>query len=484
MALVREYIDRYHGDEMEDIFKLLDDRLVQVIKEYVQKKSSNDKSWLNPNNWIPKILQDNELGKETKDFWIQALRQHSYYKGSGIVKEALNFERGLDSKKALQLGILNQIINFAHQKTKIGDFSLISPESWFWEIRNNKEIDTKTKELWLKYIDEHRNYLKSKKFLDLFLGIKESQDFQRRLAPKQAMGIGLEETIRNFLNEKTSSSPSLWISYLLNEGDFEEVDKETRKKWIKFLITKPEYNSELGEEEYYILKEWDINWIPYVPLSDSNFKYKKIANNYILSFAGWENFSPYFDYDSRDLSKDFIEKVLSGDAYDEFIYDSEAFLNIEDIVSPLNREIKKGKKIHVLEDLKEKAIEMGGNPENMEDLDSLFSEINNNENLSELKDQVSIAFEEAQQSADEFEAFKKVKESIKKQFIIEEGKWSGEGSEAIYEAPISFEGLSRLAYTMATKEEEIKYYHPYGGYNGDIEAETFNDAMYNRLEDL
>jgi len=479
MKLVREYIDHYREDRQEqDLIKILELGLIKAVRQY-----ANRKGWMNPEEWISNILNDNNLGKETQEFWVQALLQHGYYKRPGVVRESLDFERGLDPKKVLQLGILEQILIYAQHKCEEGDWSWSSPSGWLWEIQEDKKIPDKTKLTWYEYLQNNPDYLKIS--MDEHGNVlSEAQEFQRGLAPKQSMGIGLEETIKNFLDERTSSSPSLWISYLLTEGDYEDLDKETRKKWIEFLITKPEYNKELGEEDYYNLKEWGIEWIPYVPLSDSNFKYKKIGNKFIITFGGWEQFSDYFDYDSRDLSQEFVEAVLSGDAYDQFDYDLSAFRDIQDLAWHLQRELNKGKEIHVLKDLKEKAIEMGAASKNVENLDDLLKEIDENEDLDELKTAVSFAFEESQQSADEHEAYVKVKSAIQRHFGVEDGEWIGEGEKAYFQAPISFEGLHHLAYTMTTGEDKIKYYHPQQGYMGDITAETFNDAMYNKLEDL
>ena len=321
MALVREYIDHYRGDEMEDIFKLLEDRLIQAVGEYVRRKAEKEKDleWLQPDKWIQKILQDNELGKETKDFWVQALLSHGYHK---LVKESLDFERGLNPKKVLSLGIKEQILKYAQLKCQLGDWSWSSPSGWLWEIQEDKDIPLKTKEAWFDYLQSNPDYLKIA-MDEHGVILSEAMNFERGLAPNQSMGIGIEGQIREFLDERTSSSPSLWISYLLMEGTFEELPKETRKTWIEFLIKKPEYNSGLGEEDYYLLKEWDIEWIPYVPFSSSDFKYKVIGNQYYIYFNQWEDFSSYFDTNSRDISEKFIEAVLSGDSYEYFDYSLE-----------------------------------------------------------------------------------------------------------------------------------------------------------------
>jgi len=477
MNLVREYIDRYRGDEMEDIFKLLEDRLIQIIQEYVKKKAEKDKDkeWLRPDKWIQKILQDDQLGKETKDFWIQALLNSGYYK---VVKESLDFERGLDPKEAMGVGIMAQILNYAKEKIKQEDYSWMNPSEWLWEIQEDPNISAENKNAWLDYLWRNKKYLVSKELQKKVDKTFESQGFQRGLDPKQAMNIGLEEQIKNFLDERTSSSPAMWISYLLTEGSKEELDKETRIKWIEFLIKKPEYNSQLGEEDYYGLKEWGIEWIPYVPFPDNNFKYEKIANNFIISFSEWGDFADYFDTDSRDISKEFIEAVLSGDSYEYFDYDYDGFDNISDFLWHISLVLKKGEEIPVLKELKEKAIEMGMEPEKAEDVDTLFNEIEEDD-FSDLYEVLRQAYREASRSSDESEAYHHIQRAIRKHYQIEEGKWEGDA----YKAPITLEGIKKLSYSMGTGEDKIKYYPPQS-YSGTMTADDINDAISNELENL
>lgn len=477
MALVREYIDHYREDRQEkDFIKIMETGLLKAVGDYARKQG-----WETPEEWISNILNDPQLGDETRDFWVQALLNRGYYK-SGVVKESLDFERGQDPKKILQLGILQQILIYAQHKCQIEkDWSWSSPSGWMWEIQEDNKIPFKTKLAWLVYLREHDEYLRIS-MDEQGNVLSEALDFERRLSPKQALGVGIEETIRNFLDDKTSSSPSLWISYLLNEGTEEELDKETRNKWIRFLITKPEYNKELDENDYIELRDRGIEWIPFAPFKDDNFKYKFTGNSYVLYFNDWGNFADYFDTNSRDVSPQFIEAVLSGeDTYEYFDYDAREYKDITDFAWHINIILNKKKNIPALNDLKAKALEMGANPDKLETIEDLLEEIQENEDLSDLCDAVRFAYVEAMALADESEAYRDLQRAIQKHYHIGEAKYD-HGKE-FFVAPCDFEGIKLLSFTLATKEDKIKYYPPQS-YSGDMTMEDINDSLNNKLDDL
>lgn len=319
--------------------------------------------------------------------------------------------------------------------------------------------------------------------------VKESINFERGLDPKQAMNVGLEQKIANFLRERTSDSPAMWISYLLTEGDEEELDHETRKQWIEFLIKKPEYNNSLDENDFYELKKWGIQWIPYVKLPGDEIQYEFKNGKYFLSFDGWQSFSDLFDTDTRNLSKDFVEAVLSGENAEEYFeYDSVNFGDITEMTWFLKRLLAKGK-IPALDDLKEKFIERGGDPETANNLEELFDEIESNDEYEDLHDALRFAWADSQEMADQDEAYKDLKNAIKKHFDIndEEIKWVEKPNNySHYYAPISLEGVEKLFGCLSLNDSDykIKYYPPQYSYNGDITAEVFNDSLSNRLDEI
>lgn len=396
-----------------------------------------------------------------------------------IVRESIEFQRGLEPKEYLGVGILSQILNYAKQKCQEGDWSWSSPSGWLWEIQEDKNIPPDTKLAWYEYLQSHPDYLEIK--MDEHGIILEAQEFQRGLEPKKAMNIGLEEQIANFLQERTSSSPAMWISYLLTEGTEEELDKETRKEWIEFLIKKPEYNSNLDENDFYELKSRGIKWIPWVKLPGEDIQYEFKGGKYFIKFSEWENFVDLFDTDSRDISKKFLESVLSGDALEYFEYDSSNYRDISELAWYFKR-LKEKNPMPALDELKQKYVDLGG--DSKKELEEMLEDIESNSDFSDLHDAVTFAWVDALEVADEEEAYNDLKKEIQKHYQIGEGEWK-EGPNQInyFYASISLNGVEKLFDSLAMGEDKIKYYPPQS-YNGDVNPHTFDDALSNRLDEI
>jgi hypothetical protein len=308
--------------------------------------------------------------------------------------------------------------------------------------------------------------------------VRESiQNFQRGLEPIQSMGVGLEQVISEFMKEKTSSSPEYFITYLLTEGTEEELDNETRKKWIEFLIKFPKYNNGLDENDYYELKERGIKWIPYVPLVDSDFSYEVKGDKFFLSFSEWNDFTNYFE-ESRDLDRDFIGAVLSGDAHDFFNYDYSNFRDITDFTHEIEK-MEKTDPLSILETIRNMAIKMGADPEDINTTESLFYIINENEDLDELRSAIQITLSETAAIADEEDAFKELVKTIRKEYDMGETDFVNKN----YIAEISLQGLEKLSYTLATNDEKIVWYPP-RDFDGEWDKDTFENSLENRLDDI
>jgi hypothetical protein len=308
--------------------------------------------------------------------------------------------------------------------------------------------------------------------------IRESiQNFQRGQEPIKAMGVGLEKVISDFMEEKTSSSPEHFITYLLTEGTEEELDNKTRKTWIEFLIKFPKYNKSLDENDYYELKQRNIHWIPYVPLADLDFSYEVKGDKYFLSFSEWVYFSNYFE-ESRDVDKEFIEDVLKGDAYRWFNNYDDNFHDITDFTHEIEKMEKKGP-LFILETVKNMAIKMGADPEDINTTENLFYIINENEDLEELRSAIQLALSETAAIADEDDAFKELTKAIRKEYNMGEV----ESINNSYVAEISLPGLEKLSYTLATNDEKIIWYPPQD-FDGDWDKDTFENSLENRLDDI
>jgi len=106
-------------------------------------------------------------------------------------------------------------------------------------------------------------------------------------------------------------------------------------------------------------------------------------------------------------------------------------------------------------------------------------DIESNDDFSDLHDAVTFAWVDALESADEEEAYKDLKKSIQRHYEIGEGEWK----EDYYSAPISPSGVKKLFDSISMGEEKIMYYPPQS-YSGDVNADTFNDSLSNRLDEV
>ena len=311
--------------------------------------------------------------------------------------------------------------------------------------------------------------------------LKEDQQFQRGLAGNQALGIGLETIIEDYMEENSPEQPDQWIYEILTSGQL-ELDDDTRKKWSQFLIQFPKYTKSFDENVYLELKEKNITWIPYVPIMGYDFKYKLDGERFWINFTSWGDFAPLFE-NNREYSQEFIQAVLAGeDTYEYFDSGIEGYEDVTDGVQSIQFILSRGEKIPALDVLRKTAIEMGSVPENVVDVPDLFDEINDNEELSDLKRAIQLAFAESQDAADESEAFKSLKRTIMNKFKFFDPQWHEEDG---YTAQISKIGLETLSYCVATKEDEIKWTAPsMSSWGGDWDASTLSDAIMNKLENL
>ena len=397
-----------------------------------------------------------------------------------IVKESISFERGKDPKGILRIGRYNRVAEIYH-----------APDASFIEITVNDEVkiyypkEKSNKKIW-KDIESIAWKMGAGRIHDSesepeewTIELKESINFERGRQGISAVGIGLESVIKDFMEENTDMQPSDWI-YEILAGSY-DLDLETRKKWVQYLIQFPKYTKTFDENTYLELKEKGIKWIPYVPILGNEFKYTVAGERFFLYFASWEDFADLFDDVKRDISIKFIRNVLEGDSYSYFDNDGGGYDDITDYVWYVEKTAEK-KPIVALEDIKKVALEMGTEEEKISTLKDLFEEIQNNDNLEDLKYAIQRAFTETQISADEDECYKNLVQTIRKTFDFGEPKWKDTEE---YISQISQKGLERLSYVVATGEDKIDWTCPsFGSWAGDWEPETLNDAILNELGNI
>jgi len=304
--------------------------------------------------------------------------------------------------------------------------------------------------------------------------VRESlQEFQRGLDPKASMGIGIEEQIKKWYKDNYETSPDEDIIYhILNDNN---LDRKTRETWVKFLLKKNYY---FEEDEWGEMMDQQIevisNLSPEFKKELGEFTIKKQDNKFILYFDDWNEFSPYFA-ENRDLDEAFIETVLSGEEAERYFSYDPAIFNWDDISNFIETNEEK---LSFLKELKEKFIELGGDPKYLDNTEKLIKEIFDNEDLEDLKTALKISASSTAEIAEQDEIYKELKNSIINHYELNNEIWNSESNK--YFAEISSSGLEKLFNSVYSNEELIVYY-PRQYYDADWNYPTFNDEMQNQL---
>jgi hypothetical protein len=298
--------------------------------------------------------------------------------------------------------------------------------------------------------------------------VRESISFQRGQEPLKATGLGIEQQIKQWYREAYDHEPNdnELIYDILNDSELEDDAKE---QWALFLVSKG-YNWDY--EEWSEMLNRKINFIPAIPdgqtrtLNSLRFV-KKQGKNYI-EFNGWEDWADHIE-EGRDISKESIEAILSGDAFEYFDSDyhpdvsdsSDFILGIEEAVKMIQ----------------EKFIEMGGDSEVSENPEEMLDVICEDDAFEELEDAISYAISSAQSLADEDEAYQKIKKALIDHFEIDAPQWNGD----MYVAEISDAGLSKLLDSKFDSNNRLSYTPPYYGYQGDVTNDMFIQELDSKL---
>jgi hypothetical protein len=298
--------------------------------------------------------------------------------------------------------------------------------------------------------------------------VRESISFQRGQEPLKATGLGIEQQIKQWYREAYDQEPNdrELIYDILNDS---ELDDEAKEQWTLFLVSKG-YNWDYEEWAEFLNRE--INFIPAIPdgqtktLNDLRFV-KKQGKNYI-EFSGWEDWADHIE-GGRDISKESIEAILSGDALEYF--DSDYHPDISDSSDFILR-IEEAVKM-----IQEKFIEMGGDSEVSENPEEMLNVICEDDAFEDLEDAISSAISSAQALADEDEAYQKIKKAIIEHFEIDKPQWNGD----MYVAEISDAGLSNLLDSKFDSNNRLSYTPPYYGYQGDVTDDMFIQELDSKL---
>lgn len=300
--------------------------------------------------------------------------------------------------------------------------------------------------------------------------IFEAVQFQRGVDPKSAMSLGLEEQIKTWYRDAYDHDPGEDLIYDIMKDD--ELDFDTKEKWVLFLISKG-YNWDC--EEWAEMMNQGIDFIPALPdgykrnFGDLNY-FKKNGKNYI-QFSGWEDWADYVE-ENREISREFIEAILSGDSFEYF--DSDYHPEVLDSDHWILKDNQS------VEMIKEKFLELGGEEKITEDPEEMIRTICTDSEFEDLEYAISYALASSQQSADESEAYNDILKNLKDHFDIGDSEWNGES----HISEISQEGFSKLLDAGFDGNNKLDYSPPYYGYQGDVDYDTFRSELENRLSDI
>jgi len=256
----------------------------------------------------------------------------------------------------------------------------------------------------------------------------------------------------------------------------------------KILLKRAKRKKEnvIDEENYAYAVSAGINILPYITeIPSPDFKFEKIGNQYYLIFNDWDDFSSYFK-DNREISKQFIKEVLSGEGDEYFFgqYDS-----VNELPRYTDRFFEK-LSLELFKDLKSYVIKVHKNAKkckNFKDLYKYLQDLELEDKLDHnIRNAIIQANNEAYEMASYDQAYDELKNAIIKFFDISDIKYV-DGIHK-YKVKISESGLNTLIGLCFSDEtiDKINYYLPQYGYSGNIEKQpdTFNDALANQLDNL
>jgi len=307
--------------------------------------------------------------------------------------------------------------------------------------------------------------------------VNEAQNFQRGQTPKKSIGIGLKEIINKWLEDELDTSlegdPSWAIEHILEN----DLDNNTKKTWIEYLISINHDDNNWDENDYESFKSYDIK-----PLSAISNGYKKefdgiyISKNndrWQVAFSDDSEFINF--YKEGDWSKDAMEKLLEGDAYNiffvgpvDFPYDDAKrfIIDNENTIDKVS-----------IETIKNIYVSLGG--DESDNLNQILDNIEDDENYGRLKFSILLAITEADANAREGRAFQAIRESIN-DFCEINVEFSQKAQR--YEGTISEEGVRKLMEFHYMEEEGWEAPYSHDDYSGDIDINSLGEYLQNELE--
>lgn len=272
------------------------------------------------------------------------------------------------------------------------------------------------------------------------------------------------ETIESFELDKTKFfPPDEDIKKYLSEHDIED--------WLEIV-----YDLELDRDKFSPTDEDVLEHV--LP---NEIKYDKEKST--LEFDEWSDFSDLFKLD-RDTVDDYVESVLSGDGRQYFEIHETQDPDYFDI--PDKEKFKKFKN-----DIKEKIDELDVEDEDgyddfleefntsCDDFSGLYTTICDYDHfLDDIKDAIRFAYTNAQESANESEAYDGLVKCIEKAFDAGDYKYEDEK----FIMPISVPSLD--VDNILDDNRFIEWEIPYYGWSGDVDVDLFLEDFDVKLEEI
>lgn len=308
--------------------------------------------------------------------------------------------------------------------------------------------------------------------------VRESISFERGKDPKSSMGIGIEGSIRNWY-KKVHDAPELGDHIILDILQDNELEREVKEKWVRYLISK---GYSWDYEEFSEMIGWSIDFSDVIPDGWKsyilNFEVFKKNGQFYVEFSDWGDWAQTFDT-SNDISPEFIESVLSGDSWEYFENVGEYDYSAQDAIHMIETSQKEIPSYSYLEDL---YIEMGGNKDNLGNVEAVISDIWQNDDFSKLKNSIELALDETSMLASEHAAYKDIKSKLEDHFDMGKVEWDNKKME--FTVPISEDGFMNLLNISFEGDNKIYYRSPDYGYMGTAKTEDFNQALDNQLSHI
>ena len=303
------------------------------------------------------------------------------------------------------------------------------------------------------------------------LGRPTFEAFTEDSDPVEDMGIGIKRQIDEFIEENDSDEDvkngrETPATYIVQVNDLEN---ETKKTWIEYLLR-------TGKE---LLQKWDENTVEemsnagveFIPncknFYDIKFRYDIKDGVYQLHVEDWSDFYDYF-CENREVSHDFVQKILSGDADRFFNYHNDC--NIHDVDTAMSTEEKKQFILYLKPYSSERDV-----------LDGTESLVEVFETLPvSIRRKLINAYENMLAQAEEDAACTDIIRTIKRDLGITLVNTSDDNHLILN---IKKEGLNKLFKAQWLKADfGIKYNPPQYGWSGDFNYEYFIEEMDNQLE--